>query len=128
MTSSNHLPGHDFGHPRVRALQEKPFEEVFDVETEALFGRQRGIDLAQRKLGVDRAMGVAQHIEVEVFLVAEVVVDRGDIGLGEIANLADGGVAEARLGEDLAGRVEESLARRGLGFAGGGFWELNRHV
>ena len=54
----------------------------------------------------------ADHLGVERFLVAEVVVDRRDIRPGALADLPHGGTTKAALGEDLRRGVEQLLARR----------------
>jgi hypothetical protein len=47
---------------------------------------------------------------VEAVLAAEVIVDRGDIGAGGFADLADGDLGEATLGEESGRAVDQPLA------------------
>ena len=52
---------------------------------------------------------------VEAVLAAEVIVDRGDVGAGGFADLADGDLGEATLGEESCRALDQPLA--GLAFA-----------
>jgi len=47
---------------------------------------------------------------VELFLVAEVIVDRGDVGAGGFADLADRDLGEATLSEESCRAFEQPLA------------------
>lgn len=62
----------------------------------------------------------AEDFGVEPFLVAEVIVDGGEVGAGFLADFADGGAAEAGLGEGLGGDGEQVFAGGGAvgGFGG----------
>jgi hypothetical protein len=62
-------------------------------------------------------MRVAENFRVQVAFVAEMVIDRGDIGARAPADLQDRAVAVAALGKDFPGRFEQALGCGG----GGGF-------
>ena len=57
------------------------------------------------------AMRSHDRFDVQPLLVAEVVIHGGDVRLGRLADVADRRGVEAALGEDLAGRVDDSFAR-----------------
>ncbi len=59
-----------------------------------------------RVVPADVEEGVAQHVVVELLLVAEVVVDGRDVGPGAVADVTHAGVAVALLGVDLGGGLE----------------------
>ena len=65
-------------------------------------------------------MGVAEDFGVEGVFVAKVVVDGCDISAGAGGDFADGGVAEAEIGEGLACGFDEALAGGVVGGGGGG--------
>ena len=65
-----------------------------------------------------RLSGAAEDLLIEALLVAEVVVDRGDVELGPPADLANPGIAKALVGKDLGRDLQESLSAVGVG--GGG--------
>jgi len=96
----------------VLAAAQGAVEERADEAEEALLGRgvvlwdahvHRVFFEAQGDAGVD-------DFGVKAVLVAEVVVDGGDVGVGAGADVAHGGFPEALLGEDFAGGFEEALA------------------
>ena len=51
------------------------------------------------------------RLDVEPLLVAEVIIHRGDVRAGPLANVADRRAVEAALGKNLAGRFRDTLAR-----------------
>ena len=51
------------------------------------------------------------YLDVEGFLVAEVVVNRGGVGLRPLADLGDGSIAKPLIREDFGSRLQDSLAR-----------------
>ena len=63
------------------------------------------------------AVGVFEDGGIESLFIAEMVIDRGEVGPGPPADFPDGGLAETAGGEDLAGGVQEALA--GLRSGGG---------
>ena len=69
------------------------------------------VDHGLRRLEFGEARGLPHHLGVEAQLVAEVIVDCGDIGPGGSADLADGGCAIAAVGEDAPGHVQQFVAR-----------------
>ena len=56
-------------------------------------------------------MGPHDRLDVEPLLVAEVVVHRGNVRAGRLADVADRRRLEAPLGEDLPGGFENSVSR-----------------
>jgi hypothetical protein len=60
-------------------------------------------------------MRATQHRAVQALFTAEVIVDRRDVGVRALADLAHGRAAISFLREDLASCVEEAARRDGAG-------------
>lgn len=103
-----HLAGDEYAVPCGLAVVEHAMKERGDEDGEAL--TRVGRKVAGEVGLVGGLGGVVEEGAVEAGLVAEVVVGGGDVGSGESCDLADGGVAEASTGEDLAGGVKEAKA------------------
>ena len=86
--------------------------KIDDVAAQLLLRRLPGAGLPRRVVGrahrVDRRL---QHLAVEPELVAEVVVDGGDVGARRAADVADGHLLEAAVGEQALGRLQQPIAR-----------------
>src|SRR5205823_4819483 len=92
---------------RERALQEDD-----QIAPQLLFGGSSDPRLPAGFVGV--ADGIDRHLQrvaIEPKLVAEVIVDRGDVRARRPADLADGDVLEPARGEELLGRLQHSCAR-----------------
>src|SRR5207237_4766942 len=57
------------------------------------------------------AIGVFHGLDVEPFLVAEIIIDGRDIGAGALADGTDRGGSEPFLGEDLFGKIGRASCR-----------------
>src|SRR3546814_1009661 len=69
----------------------------------------------RQALGTHLVHAPPEHLGDQVLLAAEVVVDRGDVDVGAAGHLAQGGAAEAVLGEQLLGGAEDAVLGRELG-------------
>ena len=78
------------------------------MRAEAGAGRALGFGQTDQ---VGGAMRLAEGGGVEFGLVAEMIVDGGEVDPGALGDLAGGGRTEAALREDLARRVQEALAK-----------------
>src|SRR5262245_47856321 len=56
-------------------------------------------------------MGVAQNLCIEPFLVTKMIIDRGNVGSGGLADSAHRRASEAGLRENLSRRFDQSLSR-----------------
>jgi hypothetical protein len=117
----DHFPGHEFeaagGHVFVKELE----DDVVDKGAQTIGGGQ-GVELGAAD-GIflqGPEVGVLQDGNVESFFVPEMVIYRGEVGPGPTADFPDGGLAEAPVGENLAGGLQEALP----GFGGGGGWRV----
>src|SRR5262249_44047741 len=101
-----HLPDHQAMPPVVRVVQRQdPAEEMANESAELFRGLTRivtaflsGLDAA--------AMGLQDRLDVELLLVAEMIIDRRDVRLGAIADRPDPRAFEPLLSEFLAGRLQ----------------------
>ena len=55
-------------------------------------------------------MRLANGLDIQPLLIAEVVIHRGDVGPGPLADIADRRAVETAFGKDLAGGRRDSLA------------------
>ncbi len=117
----DHFPGHEFeaagGHVFVKELE----DDVLDKDAQTSGGREGVIIGAAEGIFLQGPeVGVFQDRGVESGFVPEMIIHRGQIGVGPAADFPDGGLAEAPGGEDLAGGLQEALP----GFGGGGGWRV----
>ena len=117
----HHFPGHEFeaagGHVFVKELE----DGVLDKDPQTSGGRQGVIIRAAQGIFLQGPeVGVFQDRGVESGFVPEMIIHRGQIGIGPVADFPDGGLAEAPGGEDLAGGLEKSLP----GFRRSGGWRV----
>src|SRR5262249_3124464 len=96
---------------RVVIRRQHPAQEHGDVAPQFLFRRLPDAGLAPR-LGrrPHRVDGDLQYFAVQAELVAEMVVDRNNVRARRVADVADGDVAVAALGEQRLGRVQQPVA------------------
>src|ERR1035438_6147105 len=80
----------------------------------SVFGRRELVEGGANAFQLGGLHGLLHDHGVEAQLVAEVIVDRGDVGAGGDADFADGGGAIAPVGKDPPGNVEQLVAS-GLG-------------
>src|SRR5205085_6693523 len=90
----------------LEAAREEP-DELGAAESVDLRRRPRAA--AACELGRDLLELRAQHLAVELFLRAVVVVPGGEIDAGALGDLAGGGGSETACGEQLARRGDQSL-------------------
>ena len=77
-----------------------------------VFGRRELFEGGANAFQLSGLQGLLHDHGVEAQLVAEVIVDRGDVGAGGDADFADGGGAIAPVGKDPPGNVEQLVASR----------------
>ena len=63
-------------------------------------------------------MGFVEARGIELRLVPEMVIDRGDVNSGPLGDLPDGGGVKTEFGENLPGGFDQAPA--GVGFDHGG--------
>ena len=125
----NHLKRHQPSSGQVGSFHEQPEQEGPHEAFEPA-GRSQAIGFRRRdrvpRLGL--RLQAAQDGEVQRGLVAEVVIHRRDVGSGATANFPHGGVAEAGLGEDGGGGVQELVAGGDGARIAGSCFERALHV
>ncbi|KAG0754268.1 hypothetical protein G6F22_021082 [Rhizopus arrhizus] len=70
----------------------------------------------------------AEHLVDQVFLGAEVVIDRRDVDVGLAGHLAQRGAGETVLGEQLLGGTEDAVLGREVGGLGHRRADLNQTI
>ena len=104
---------------RLVARSEEPVAEDRNPAPQLLFGRLPGAGLPRRLGGrPDRVDRRLQHLAIQPELVAEVVVDGGDVGVRGAAHLAHRDLPEPAIGEQPLRRSQQAVARRIVGAAG----------
>src|SRR6266511_1630225 len=76
-----------------------------------LRGRIRPQPEVWRIFLVDTTLRILQDRRIQMLFVAKIIIHGGDVRLGPLANVADGGGAEAVLRKDLTRRLQQPLAR-----------------
>jgi hypothetical protein len=104
---------HEARDPGRPARIEQPPDERRDLEAQALLGVRRLLGWSAGFLGRGALLGVVEDGGVEALLVAEVIVDGGDVGGRAPADLGDGGTAVPGGREHLGCGIEQTLARPG---------------
>ena len=101
---------------RVVPRPEQPLVEDGDPASQLFLRRVPGAGLSRGVGGgahrVDRRL---QHLAIQAELVAEVIVDGRDVGVGGAADFADRHLPESALGEQPFGDLQEPIARRVVG-------------
>ena len=101
----DHLPQQDPMPPVVGIIdRQDPAEEVVD-EVPELLGRAAEMGLFRVLRPAPASMGVEHHLNVELFLIAEMVIDRRNVRPGTLANRPDPRRIESFLRKLLARRL-----------------------
>jgi len=96
--------------PSESLFAEHAMEDGENEAAEFFIGRGLVIPKRRRDLLNESRVGEIDGFEVEGFLTAEVIIESGVIDPCPVANLTDGGLGEAPLGEDRSGGEEDSLS------------------
>ena len=110
----HHLVGHQLRELGGLAVTELVFEHGADEEVQPTLGGFIRVEvsiLVHADVGIGFVGAGACVVEggvVERLFVAEVVLDRGDVGVGGVTDRSHGGLAVAVLGEEGDGGVEQA--------------------
>lgn len=104
----DHFAGNQFQESRWPPGAQQVSEHGSQEGPQSLVGRSRGVHLQAQDWAVRGSEEMFGDGEIEVLLVAKVIVDGGVIGLGTAADLAKRGVAIAEFAKDVGGGLEES--------------------
>ena len=111
----NHLARHQFAVPRGFTLVKNAAQEGEDERFESLLGGRIRSHIQQDGIFRQRlVLGVTQHFEIERFLVAEMIIDGGDVRAGAATDLADSRVVKTDFGKDFPSRFQQFLVRLSL--------------
>ena len=104
-----HLPEQQANRLADTTVVEYAAQEGGDTPAQALLGRRFGRHAPISGIDPERCLeGVTPGRRIEHILAAEVIVHRGDVGLGPLADLSDGGIPEPPVRENLAGHLEQA--------------------
>ena len=124
----DHFARHELALPCRRAFVKNPQQKRKHERAQFFLRRRVGGNVQQRRIFFVRpAVRIAQHLRVKRLLVAEMVVDGGDVRARAPADFAHRCVAEAGLGKHRARRLQKLAAGLGRVRAGGSGWRLRFH-